>query len=255
MICDLNDPKSREYVSKSVDSFDPLVSSNYITDINFKKPVSVDNLDKSQLHNYTVHLENGQKNKKFYPSEISLQETHIEIWNSYHKQKTKNHWIAEHDAYLYPDKIDDAKKLIDSVIEVEPYYANIGLYTCFYYVNFEAIEMFKELLGPYYNFPINSGPYGLLERLFKTSMDYFIKDDEGNFGDKKYNFILPYADHKTLSFGKSPRDIHMVFNYHDPDPKNNKHKTPITQLYSHKLSTSLEHHSSKNYGPYHKIIP
>jgi len=254
IICSLKSKVSREYVNMSIDSFDPLIQKNYISDVKLIPYVAVETLRFRELYNYTNHLEFGQRNKKFEPTEISLQETHIDLWDSILDNPDKN-WIGEHDAYLYPDMVDDAMRLLDHIHVVDPYYANIGLYTCFYYINNDAIKMFKELLVNK-GFPINSGPYGLLERLFKTSMDRYVKDERGGYGNKEFNYVLPYANHKTLNFGMSPTDIHIPFNFPDRDAKNNPNKTPVTQIYSHRLSTTLHHRGhKKNYTRYHKVIP
>ena len=253
IICDLKSYTSREYTKLSIDSFDPLIQKGYVKEIKLKTYIPTDSLNSRKIHNYSKHLSFGQRNQSFEPTEISLQETHIELWKET-KDDSDINWILEHDAYLLPDRVDDAMKLLDRIHEVDPYYANIGLFTCFYRVNNDAIKMFLRLLSEEYNFPINSGPYGLLERLFKTSMDYFCNSD-GKFGDKEFNFVLPYSNLSSLGFGKSPQDIHKAFNFNDPKEKSDHILTPITQIHSKKLSTTLKHRGQELLSSFHKNIP
>jgi hypothetical protein len=145
IICDLKSYTSREYTKLSIDSFDPLIQKGYVKEIKLKTYIPTDSLNSRKIHNYSKHLSFGQRNQSFEPTEISLQETHIELWKET-KDDSDINWILEHDAYLLPERVDDAMKLLDRIHEVDPYYANIGLFTCFYRVNNDAIKMLMESL-------------------------------------------------------------------------------------------------------------
>ena len=86
-------------------------------------------------------------------------------------------------------------------------------------------------------FPINCGPYCVLQRLFRTYTTDFLARPDINYYGIRNTALHPWTDCDTIGVG---RDIGVYFNQKD------RHRTgiptPTTQVISKHLAVTQDHH-------------
>jgi hypothetical protein len=86
-------------------------------------------------------------------------------------------------------------------------------------------------------FPINCGPYCVLQRLFRTYTTRHLELPEINYYGIKNTALHPWTKCDTIGVG---RDIGIYFNYSDQHMTGIP--TPTTQVISKRLLVTQDHH-------------
>jgi len=89
MLCDLRDRSSTERAKKCIDSFEPLIRKNYISNI-----YSIQKLD-------------------------SIIDSHYELYRHFLFVRSTD-FISEDNAYLLPNQVDNMMRIIDTLVEKDP---------------------------------------------------------------------------------------------------------------------------------------
>jgi len=183
-------------------------------------------------------------------------------------------FVTEHDTYLIPEQEEIFRVCLDMSSDYNLHYTNIGLFMGCYSLSKTFAEQAWNLLTN--DFPINGGPYGCMERLFKTFLagshvnEPFEKTEE--YGDHENTFLHPliYNDVSKVSLGKTRRDMFCYYNLgsdetRDYDYWRYQFDCPTTQMMKRSLGSKsvTQHHQAyseqcldepwKRKGPFHFI--
>ena len=96
-------------------------------------------------------------------------------------------------------------------------------------------------------FPINGGPYGCMERLYKTYLDnWYFKNRKEEYLRRQETYIHPWAGCDRLHIGKSDWEIRMAFNFFLDKHRPNHdfelyYPTPTTQMIKKDLKVTQDH--------------
>ena len=88
------------------------------------------------------------------------------------------------------------------------------------------------------NFPINCGPYCVLNRLYQTYTTRYLETVD--YENKPFTAVHPYHHCDTLYLGN---DVREPFNFPDPLRSANQFPTPTTQVIKKSLKVTQHHHS------------
>jgi hypothetical protein len=177
------------------------------------------------------------------PSERAGMCSHWELLRQ-RSETDERFYVMEHDSYLWPQHEEVFRGLLETIDVLEHEYANIGLYMGCYSVSKEFANLAFDLLKNQ-NFPINGGPYGCMERLFKTYLSsHYSKKKE--YRTRKELWIHSWACCSRLRHGKSRDKLFQTFNswafqvYPEVDETTWK-PTPTTQMIKKDLKVTQDH--------------
>lgn len=143
-------------------------------------------------------------------------------------------FIAEHDTFLLPDQLDNLSEIVKDIKRWKYGYANIGLFMGLYSLQPGVASWIYDRMvrdrGTRAHWPINMGPYGNLQRLYRT----WCSRHPRNY----HKAIHPWNGLDTLYYGDN---IGQPFNLADPDKKNSR-LNPTTQVISKELMVTQLHH-------------
>jgi len=238
--------RSEEYAYLSQRSFQRAIDDGYIDSIetfdaitpeipDFQEHVDKYTWSKSLMLADTL----GQNPDDHSPTEKAGMCSHWELMRQQGESDEK-FWIMEHDTWLLEERYESFKLL--SEYAENTLYANIGLFMGMYCMD-KSFAHWGHYMLTQKDFPINCGPYCVLQRLFRTFTTRHLELPEINYYGIRNTALHPWTGCDTIGVG---RDIGVYFN------KRDKHKTgiptPTTQLISKRLSVTQEHHgySDKN---------
>jgi len=164
-------------------------------------------------------------------------------------------FVTEHDTYLLPEHEDTFRESLELWEDYSLHYANIGLYMGCYSLSRTFAEQATLMLNN--QFPINGGPYGCMERLFKTFLtgSHVTKPFEvtEDFRNEEKTFLHPVEDGKGgigLRLGKSQREMYRCYNapYIKPVDISFQIERPTTQMMKKSLGSKsvTQHHQAYN---------
>jgi len=235
------DERSEEYASLSRYSFQRAIDDGYIDSIetfdaitpdseNFEEHVDSYTWSKSLM---TLDLNSGNGKEDHSPTEKAGMCSHWELMRQ-QGQSDEKFWIMEHDTWLLEERYESFKLL--SEYAENTLYANIGLFMGMYCMD-RSFAHWSHHMMTQNNFPINCGPYCVLQRLFRTySTDYLHRPDVNYYGIRN-TALHPWNECDTIGVG---RDIGVYFN--EPDRHKTGIPTPTTQVISKRLSVTQDHH-------------
>lgn len=239
------DERSEEYAYLSRRSFQRAIDDGYIDSIETFDAITPqsedfqDHVDKYVWSKSLMTLDTLSGNGKddHSPSEKAGMCSHWELMRQQGESDEK-FWIMEHDTYLIEERYE-AFKLLSEYSE-NTLYANIGLFMGMYCMD-KGFAHWSQHMLTNNDFPINCGPYCVLQRLFRTYSTDWLARPEINYYGIRNTALHPWGGCDTIGVG---RDIGIYFNLHD------KHKTgiptPTTQLISKRLSVTQDHHGYKD---------
>lgn len=235
-IVDFNNPVSVEYSLISRDSFRPALERGLITGIERIQAVTPETLPQYEgMFNWREDLTGIKKGGRgITDTEKSGNVSH---WLLMRKQSESDErfLIMEHDAFMLNSfKLEEC---MDFMNEHQLSYANLGLFMSCYSYSRSAAEYCWGLLTKE-GFPINCGPYGVAERLFKTYADRKLKPN-GYFG-REFTFMTHHSDMKTIGPGKTAKDMFDAYNG-PPDASGPEFDLPTTQVVSRRLKVTQIH--------------
>lgn len=244
------DKRSEEYARISRESFDPLIAAGYISEIRQYDAVTPEREDFEE-HVNKYHwakslmkgdLVSGKNRDDHSPTEKAGMCSHWDLLRIA-SESDERILVLEHDSYLLPEHFDTFIDLLDKIEEHDVYYANIGLFMGCYTLKPHTAGWMYEVLteGSQFNmrFPINCGPYCVLQRLFRTYTTHYLKPNNyDGISDEQCTVIHPWHHCDTLYMG---RRVDIPFNQYDPDKENNRWHTPTTQVISKKLCVTQDH--------------
>jgi len=237
--------RSEEYAYLSQRSFQRAIDDGYIDSIetfdaitpeipDFQEHVDKYTWSKSLM---TLDLNSGKDKDDHSPSEKAGMCSHWELMRQQGESDEK-FWIMEHDTWLLEERYESFKLL--SEYAENTLYANIGLFMGMYCMD-KSFAHWGHYMLTQKDFPINCGPYCVLQRLFRTFTTKHLELPEIDYYGIRNTSLHPWNECDTIGVG---RDIGVYFN------KRDKHKTgiptPTTQLISKRLSVTQEHHGYKD---------
>ena len=149
-------------------------------------------------------------------------------------------FVTEHDTYLIPEHEDSFRESLELWEDYDLHYTNIGLYMGCYSLSKTFAEQATILLNN--KFPINGGPYGCMERLFKTFLtgshvnEPFEKTEEYRNQEKTFLHSLDGIKKVGLKLGKSENDMMLCYNgFLEKSDKTYQFERPTTQMMKRSL--------------------
>lgn len=239
-IVDFNNPISVEYSQISQESFKPAIETGYIEEIIPVQSVTPETLDQYEhLYDWRPSLMklDNDTDKNHSETEKAGMCSHWELMRK-QGESEERFLILEHDTFLLPQHLDDFGYLLNYIKQKNVCYANIGLFMACYTFNTHCAGWMYQLLHEQ-KFWINSGPYGVVERLFRNYTDHYLR--KRNYLEIDPTVIHPWHNCDTLGFG---RKVERYFNEYDPYPKHSM-KTPTTQVIKKSLRVTQDHHTYK----------
>lgn len=238
-IVDRNNPVSDEYAKISRKSFQPLIDDGTLEFIDFPAitPEHPDFEDIISRYEWRPSLMVGDhgSTEDHSPTEKAGMCSHWELMRM-QGETEERFLIMEHDSYLLDEKV--FRDMLEFIEDRGVCYANIGLFMGCYTFSTHCARWQYELLRDQ-KFWINSGPYGVVERLFRNYTDHYLR--KRDYLDIDPTVIHPWNQCDTLGFG---RRVNRYFNNHDPD-RENSIPNPTTQVISKRLKVTQEHHRYK----------
>lgn len=238
------DKRSEAYAEVSRASFQPAIDAGIIDDIivfDAITPESSNFEEHINRFNFTKSLMNEDafgKPDDHSPTEKAGMCSH---WELMKKQgiEDERFFIAEHDTFLHEDQLDNLKEIMEYIDKWDPGYANIGLFMGFYSVRPDVAHWMYSFMTRYQHdrnaqWPINCGPYGNIQRLYRTWCSHH--------PSQYHRAIHPWNACDTLYFGDN---IGQAFNMVDPDKKNSR-PNPTTQMMSAELKVTQDHHGYRD---------
>jgi len=239
------DERSEEYAYNSRRSFQRAIEDGYIDTIESFSAIT------PQSEDYLEHWERYSWNKSkmrgdvlggntkdmHSPSEMAGMCSH---WELMRIQSTTDEkfWIMEHDTWLLQDRYDAFKVLAE--YSENTLYSNIGLFMGMYSMDRRFADWAYHTMTNR-KFPINCGPYCVLQRLFRTFTTDYLTRPEINYYGIRNTALHPWQGCDTIGVG---RDIGIYFNKWDVNMTGIP--TPTTQLISKRLSVTQDHHGYKD---------
>lgn len=238
-IVDFDNPVSVEYHKISKDSFRPAIEKGLISEIRGVQCVTPKTLHKYEdMFNWCKDKTHMKKfNGDITPTEKAGNISHWLLMKEQSKLDVgERFFIMEHDAFMLNSF--KFEKAMDFMLKHDLSYANLGLFMSCYSYNTETAAYCWYLLTEG-AFPINCGPYGVAERLFKTYADRVLKPR--NYDGKEYTFMTHYKDMAHIGFGKTAKEMFNVYNWNPPKGASLEFRLPSTQVISKRLSITQEH--------------
>jgi hypothetical protein len=245
-------PISEEYAKLSRESFECVSDVIEIEQFDAITPESPEYDSHQSKYNWQrslMRMDNrSTQDKESYdhphsPSERAGMCSHWELLRQ-RSETDERFYVIEHDTYLWPQHEETFRGLLDTVYELDHEYVNIGLYMGCYSVSREFATVAIDLLEDQ-NFPINGGPYGVMERLFKTYVSAHYSKKQG-YITRPELFIHPWASCDRLRHGKTREKMFETFNKHPvqvfPDlPDTSWKPNPTTQMIKKDLKVTQDH--------------
>lgn len=258
-----DNPASMEYAEISRKSYEPVSDLIEIIPFDAITPYHEDFEEHQSKYNWQRSLMIGDHRKgglqhldkpPHSPSERAGMCSHWELMRV-RGTVDERFWILEHDSYLHPEHENIFRYLVDIAEKRDLHYANIGLFMGCYSYSREFASWSHKLMT-HSQFPINGGPYGCVERLYKTFHEHHWKK-RPDYKDREYGFCHPWGGCHSLRFGKTKEDMHETYNkWADkarPDkPADYWIPTPTTQVIKKDLMVTQEH---TEYMDLHKEKP
>jgi len=233
--------KSEEYAALSRHSFQRAIDEGYIDGIEIFDAITPES-DTFQEHvdKYdwarslmTVDLNSGNGKDDHSPTEKAGMCSHWELMRQ-QAESDEKFWIIEHDTWMIEERFDAFK--MATHFAKDTMYANIGLFMGMYSMD-KSFAHWAYYMLTVKNFPINCGPYCVLQRLFRTYTTRHLEQPDIDFYGVNDTAIHPWNQCDTLYVG---RDIGIPFN------KSDRHRTgipnPTTQVISKRLCVTQDHH-------------
>ena len=241
-IVDFNSKVSVEYSRISQESFAPAIEAGIISEIIPVQCVTPFTLwqyeDDFNWDKTLVEMEKKGEGT-ITPTERSGNISHWLLMKQ-QGETDERFLILEHDAYL--TDLGMFEKCIDRMQQHDLCYANLGLFMSCYSYNKHTANWCWELLTEH-QLPINCGPYGVAERMFKTYADNYLA--KRNYLNKHFTYMTHYKDMEHIGFGKTSQDMFKTYNFrpldsNDPHPE---FRMPSTQVVSKSLKVTQNHHN------------
>jgi hypothetical protein len=258
MIVDFDNPVSMKYSEIARESWEIAHKRGLLSGIELYQCVTEQTLKKHrEKYNWQrslAQIDGGEKNsKQMTLSEIAGMSSH---WDLMRKQgeETERFFIMEHDAYLLD--VDVFEECMEFMYEHDIAYANLGLYMSCYSYNRHAAGWFYDELTRN-RLPINTGPYGVVERLYKNYATHYLS--KRNYNDRQFQFMHPFTNLTKVGVGSHAEEMKNAYNYPAPDPVFG-FPTPSTQVWSESLGVTQDHanytgNPKTQRGSFYKIIP
>ena len=254
-----DNPVSMEYHELSKKSFEPVNDIIEIVPFEAITPHHPEFEEHESRYNWQHLLSNDSKHntrnfqQPHSPTERAGMCSHWELIRQ-RSLTDEPFFVTEHDTYLIPEHENAFRESLELWEDYDLHYANIGLYMGCYSLSRTFAEQATILLNN--QFPINGGPYGCMERLFKTFLSGshvnkpFEKTDE--YHNQEKTFLHPVAE-GGLRLGKSEREMHRCYNARHVHPIDLSHqiKRSTTQMIKRSLGSKsvTQHHQA--YGEAH----
>lgn len=244
IVC-VGDPVSEAYAEISRQSYQPAIDAGIISEIIIFPAITPEH---PEFHNkcsrygwkpsmMRADLETDPDGKEDHsPTEKAGMCSH---WELIKKQgiSRERFLILEHDSFLKEECLGTFKYLLELTEDQNVCYTNLGLFMgCYTLSQKTAFWMYCLLTEKKNPFWINGGPYGCLERLFKTYTNVVLQRND-YFGINP-TVIHPWTDCDTIAIGK---DINLYYNTEDPE-KEFSFPNPTTQVVSKSLLVTQHHH-------------
>lgn len=238
---------SEEYAALSQYSFEHALSEGYIDSIEKFDAITPDSEDfQEHVDRYTwsrslMTLDNkkfGQPKDDHSPTEKAGMCSHWEIMRQC-AESGERVWVIEHDTWMLEERFESFKSLV--ALAPHTLYANIGLFMGMYSLDPRFCHWAYHMLTTN-DFPINCGPYCVLQRLFRTYTTNHLSHPDIDYYGKHVTALHPWHNCDTIGVG---RDIGIFFNTNDSKDRTHGLPTPTTQVVSKRLAVTQEHHSYK----------
>lgn len=235
------DERSEEYAALSRWSFQRAIDDGYIDSIETFDAITPDSEDfQDHVDRYvwskslmTLDTLSGNGKDDHSPTEKAGMCSHWELMRQQGESDEK-FWIMEHDTWLIEERYE-AFKLLAEYAE-GTLYANIGLFMGMYCMD-RSFAHWSHHMMTANKFPINCGPYCVLQRLFRTyTTDHLSKPEIDYYGIRN-TALHPWNECDTIGVG---RDIGVYFN--EKDHNKTGILTPTTQVISKRLAVTQDHH-------------
>ena len=272
-----DNPTSMEYHELSKKSFEPVNDIIEIVPFEAITPHHPEFEEHESRYNWQhlLSMDSKHNSKNFQqphsPTERAGMCSHWELIRQ-RSLTDEPFFVTEHDTYLIPEHEDSFRESLELWEDYDLHYTNIGLFMGCYSLSKTFAEQATVLLNK--DFPINGGPYGCMERLFKTFLsgshvnEPFEKTDE--YHNQEKTFIHPIdSEHITggMRLGKSEEDIHNCYNGHHIIDLGSHYdlERPTTQMLKRSLGSQsvTQHHQAykknhiekpwERYGSFHII--
>ncbi len=262
-----DNPISMDYHELSKKSFEPVNDIIEIVPFEAITPHHPDFEEHESRYNWQhlLSMDSKHNSKKFdkphSPTERAGMCSHWELIRQ-RSLSDEPFFVTEHDTYLLPEREDSFRELLELWEDYNLHYANIGLYMGCYSLSRTFAEQATILLKN--DFPINGGPYGCLERLFKTFL-------HGSWANKPFKeteqylnlektFIHPVDEGRGgdgLRLGKSDTDMFKCYNAHAIASKDFSYhyKRPTTQMIKKSLGSKSVTQNHQAYDATHIETP
>lgn len=251
-----DNPTSMEYHELSKKSFEPVNDIIEIVPFEAITPHHPDFEEHESRYNWQhlLSMDSKRNSKNFQqphsPTERAGMCSHWELIRQ-RSLTDEPFFVTEHDTYLLPEHEDAFRESLELWEDYDLHYANIGLYMGCYSLSRTFAEQATILLNNH--FPINGGPYGCMERLFKTFLsgshvnEPFEKTDE--YYNQEKTFIHPVAE-GGVRLGKSEREMYRCYNARCVHPIDLSYQIerPTTQMMKKSLGSKsvTQHHQAYN---------
>lgn len=234
---------SEEYARISRESFRPLTENGILDIQTFDAitPESPNFEEHKSRYTWSKSLMRGDlgggkwegKDKPMHsPTEIAGMCSHWELMRLQSLQEER-FLVLEHDTWFLGGSLEYFRQLIKMNVN----YLNIGLFMGCYAFDQKTAEYQYELLSKR-GFPINCGPYCVLNRLFQTYTTRYLEIFD--FEKKPFTAVHPWHHCDTLDL---TCDVRTPFNTVDPLREQNPWYTPTTQVIKKSLKVTQDHHS------------
>lgn len=239
------DERSEEYAEISRQSFQKAIDEGYIDSIETFDAITPDS-DTFQEHvdKYTwskslmtLDLVSGKEMDDHSPTEKAGMCSHWEIMRQV-AESGERVWVMEHDTWMIRDRWESFKLLTEYAEGT--LYANIGLFMGMYSLDPRFAHWAYHMLTNQ-DFPINCGPYCVLQRLFRTFTTDHLKREEIDYFGIRNTALHPWGGCDTIGIG---RNIEPYFNRFDHGKTGIP--TPTTQVISKRLCVTQDHHGYKD---------
>ena len=251
-----DNPVSMEYHELSKKSFEPVNDIIEIVPFEAITPHHPDFEEHESRYNWqhllsTDSLRNTKKFQKPHsPTERAGMCSHWELIRQ-RSLTDEPFFVTEHDTYLIPEHEDSFRESLELWEDYNLHYTNIGLYMGCYSLSKTFAEQATILLNN--KFPINGGPYGCMERLFKTFLtgshvnEPFEKTEEYRNQEKTFLHSLDGIKKVGLKLGKSENDMMLCYNgFLEKSDKTYQFERPTTQMMKRSLGDQAvtQHHQA-----------
>jgi len=225
MIADLNNPVSVRYTEIALESW----SKQDILDIEVTQCYTPDTIaDLEPLYNWQPLLHGMQRGKMSTKSERAGDISHWQLIKK-RAESRERFYVMEHDSYLLD--ADEFKRQYDFTMRHGLAYSNSGLFMSCYTLSKSAAVYLNDLLVNQ-AFPLNGGPFGCMERMIKTYLQY--NRDKWN----EFNWMIHHPQPPHVSVGRKPSELFEAYN---KPAESSRFKLASTQVVSKSFGITQEH--------------